>query len=497
MYECPCILFYEPLTPKTYLEQVLRNYPYDISPSLVYTLLTHDPFPHPALLTFIDFIRHTQKYMVCENHLQEPCLDQLFAIMCTLSQRNCAVLHTHQFHMDALFHISHFPIYQPYANLPLHEISLIDAIHMNQSVIINQRAYNLSTPIQFSHNFPFSQISLNSSAFFAISIQIHHVNGLIFLPREDSALLIAISSLYQIATPKTHPDFFLIYGVKQPEDEHTLYFDQTNHLYVGCFCKATYDDSFQDCVKMIQSLYSMISLENHDLTISASMVTLQINHQLFGLLLCGEEHSGKSELLDAFLTQCEQAELDIIKVFENYGTLHLLDETLAATGTQIGASIHAQALPRARIYEKLSSSVLVKEDHMISYFLTPFTTYEETCQFHAIQMICCMNKQTDQHRHQDFTVLDDPEAALPHFLSLSPLYDSAQISHIQKLWENIVNTIFLKNIPILQIPIKPSSRHTSKYYDRIAKKLLKGIIRGSTGKEFSLHNTQREDSDLE
>ena len=55
------LIFYEPLTPKQYLDTVLNTYPYDIAPSLVYTLLTKTPYPHPSLLIFIDYIRKCEK----------------------------------------------------------------------------------------------------------------------------------------------------------------------------------------------------------------------------------------------------------------------------------------------------------------------------------------------------------------------------------------------------------------------------------------------------
>lgn len=99
------LIFYEPLTPKQYLDTVLNTYPYDIAPSLVYTLLTKTPYPHPSLLIFIDYIRKCEKYLIGQE-VQEQKLNQLYVTMCKLSQRNEAVLHTHQFHFDCLFHTS-------------------------------------------------------------------------------------------------------------------------------------------------------------------------------------------------------------------------------------------------------------------------------------------------------------------------------------------------------------------------------------------------------
>lgn len=472
MYDVSALLFHEPLSPKSYLDQILLVYPYDIEPALVYTLLTQAPYPHPALLTFIDFVRHTRKYLLCTQTMQEPHLNQLYVTMCTLSQKNTAVLHTHQFHMDALFHCSSYPHHQPYSSLSLENIPLIDQVHISQNASIDLPKSTTQTKLHWITQFPYANISIDPLQYLAISIQITDYQGILYLPLYAISCICAISTLYQIKKPSEHNDFYMIYGVQTPENQNVLYYDETNQLYLGLSTKSSPIPSLSECIKMIQALYCAICLKKQDLNIPSSMITIQKGQVSIGLLLCGEANSGKSELLDAFMNECKKEGWSITKIFENYGTLHILDERLVATGSQIGAMIHGDALPRTTIYNALSSSVLVKEEHTTTFFLTPFTTYEETCRFHSIDMIVFMDKQTKA------TVLEQVVSLEAALQQMHTLLNTSLIKDVDTalfLWKQCLTTAFLNEIPIYHLSSQHKYKQNKTRYTRNAKKLLKLI----------------------
>lgn len=472
MYEHIVILFHEPLTPKHYLDQVLKVYPYDIEPALVYTLMTPTPNPHPSLLTLIDFIRHTRKFLLCEQELQEPALEQLFVCMCKLSQRNTSVLHTHQFHIDALFHYAHYPIQHPYTALSLDQVPFIDELHINHNSCIQLPKRNDTMKLHWTKKFPFQHISINPSQYLALAIQITDYQGILYVPIYASSLLLALSTLYQMKSPSPHNDFYLIYGAQSPTEDNSLYYDETNQVYIGLCTKHDPEPSLLECIKLIQSIYCAICLQKQDLNLPSSMVILQKDNDELGLLLCGGANSGKSELLDALIDLGIENGWNIIKVFENYGTLHILDDHIVATGSQIGAMIHGEALPRKKLYDNLSSSVLVKENHTTSYFLTPFTTYEETCHFHNVDCIVYMNKQAYGNTIQQIQALDEAKQLMKPLINPSLMKDERIAT---ALWEEMLNTIFLNDIPLYTINNKYKKAQHEQRYIRLAQKLLKQI----------------------
>lgn len=459
------ILFYEPLTPRTYLEQALMYYPYDISRSLVFTLLSKDPYPHPALLEFIDFLRHTHKYLLCASTLQEPPLDGLYQKLCMLAQRNHVLLHAYQFHLDALFHITSYPIYHPYAYLSLEKVSMVDKIQLCQPGNLTLDKEMDVLPITWKQHFPFPSLSIDPDAFIALSIQIAHVNGLLFLPKDASSLLIALASLYQVVPPSSHPKFLLFYGRKQPQPEHILSYDSTNDVYLGCFSKTSAEYSLSECTKMIQSLYSMITLKKADLTIQATMLSIKVSQKEIGIVLCGEANSGKSEFSQTLLSLCKKQGIPIHKIFASYGTLHCLDEALSMTGAQIGAIMDTASLSKKAILELRSSCIQMSEAKQHTTLLSPFTTYENTCEFHPVHLFLYF----DHERQKDPLTLFTLEEAMKRLPKTTALYDPSLCAATLPLWEKIINTIYLNELPLYHMKI---TKHNKKL---LCKKLLEQL----------------------
>lgn len=406
------LILEEQVVPKQYLSALLRLYPYDIEETLVYSLLKPNPFPHKAILDFIEFARHIHKYHIVKKTKDMPLLEPLFVTMCRVSQRNQMVLHTHQFCFDATLHACAYNIHNPYAHLPLQSIYFVDSIHLHKPASIDTQVDTTLMAITISPTFLFQDLSINACDFLALSIQIADKHGIVFLPARQLGLLCACASLYQIEKPAMQNDFFLLFGISSSKECRSIYFDETNNMFIGLVSGKQSCASFGCLKDMIVTLYHSICIKKHDYPLHAAMITLHFPTRDIGLILAGEERSGKSEIMDALLHICEAASLPCTKVFDDQGTLHDLDNDIYATGSEIGAYIHAEALPRSSIFENIASSVMVKEHNQTTHFLTPFTTHEETLRFHKVDMCIYLDSYT---KAKGYHTLDDIGQAISLF----------------------------------------------------------------------------------
>lgn len=440
------LLFYEPLTPKHYLDQILAQYPYDIDPALVYTLLTKHPAPHPALFTFIDFIRHSRKMLLAQKAEPRRDFNQLYKKMAALTPHAQALLHIHSFGFDGLLHGTHCTIRHIYPYLAYDKITQIDYIHIYQNTHTHFQAKETLPPITFVPSLPLPDLSLNPKQYFALSVTLHNVHGLILLPHHAASLIPALAALYPLTAEVNHHDFLLLYGVKMPQRENIIAYDANEDQYVGsCYHCDPDMISFTECLHMIRSLYAAITLSKHDLTLSAAMLHITMANQTISLLLCDADESHKSTLLEALIQEGNRRDYTISKQFENYGTIHLLDDSLYATGSQIGtASIITPFTPHP-FYDNSGEDIYISEGNHVTYRLTPLPSASTDHRFQPIHLIVI---QSDLTALQELTQSDE---VYPYLSRCSCIPDS--FPHTEKdLWYALINTALLNDIPLIAIP---------------------------------------------
>ncbi len=449
------LLFYEPLTPKHYLDQILKQYPYDIDSTLVYTLLTKHPSPHPALLTFIDFICKSRKYLITRKSYANQELHHLYHKMAALAQPSHALYHVHSFCFDCLLHTTHSAIQPAYPYLAYDKIAMIDEIQMALNPHIYLNHHPASTPISYISTMPLLDLSLDPDQYFALSISMHEVHGLILLPRYAAALIPALSTLYPFTTETVQHDFLLFYAVKTPQKENIITYDANRKQYLGCSCHTQENElSFTECLHMIRTLYAAITRAKHDLTLTASMLHIQRNDQIISLLLCGDDEKQKSALSEALLEYGRIHNASVIRVFENVGTIHLLDDSLYATGTQCGVTIAMSSLIPHPYHDNFGTDLYLSEGDHTTYRITPLkasTNKQEFQPIHSIAILCDV---------ESFHLFQQAETVLTH---IRRCYCHLTASHNEDTIGNeLINTAFLNNIPLIALPADDDPRQNAQ-----------------------------------
>lgn len=398
------ILLEKDCSAEEFLSLLYQQYPYDIERKMVFTLLDKDTYPHPALLKFISYFAQFPKYRI-STFQQDQDIDSLCARMSQLIQNNKTTLHTYVFHFDASIQITPYKVKSPYAHLCLTTIPFISNIQLHTIPILSMSSPYSDRIITKSKSFLFKDISIDANAYYAISIQISDKRGIIYFPRDQIGIGIAISMLYEVVPPSTDIDFLLLYGLSTHTQCLSYYFDETNQLYIGlvagnCFAH------FKYVMQMITTLYNAICIEKSDLPVQACMLEIENEKQKYGVLLMGDEHTGKSELCDNLRTYCKTHQIPCTCVFESCGTLHYLDNEICATGMQIGACVSIHGLSKESIFKKIPACAFLKNNNVITHMLFPFTSIKETMKFHKVHALFYLNnvdKQSGCRKINDLT----------------------------------------------------------------------------------------------
>lgn len=478
------VIWTDSITPAAYLQELYLAYPYDIEEALVYSLLESEPVLSSALWNFIDYARHVHKYQILAKPKKQCDLTPLYITMCQYAQRNHTVLHTHQFQFDAILHVRKYTMHNPYAYLPLEQVYFVDQIQLLIPPSINLCSPQSAFMIENAEEFPYHGLSFNATDFLALSIRIADQNGILYLPKKQIGLLCACASLYQIDEPAPHADFILLYGIANKYTKLCTYYDATNQLYVGLAMGEENINSLENLKAMIMTLFNSTCLRKQDYPLHASMVCFHFPKRDIGVVLAGEENSGKSEIMDALMHLCDKRQIPYTKIFDDQGTLHYLDNEIVATGTEIGAYIHGDALPRERILTNVFSSVLVKEDTS-THFLTPFTNYEETCRFHKVDILLYLD---NYEKAKGIKQIDDLEAAFqifhsgkyrghgkkqpsysPFFNPLGP-YQNKELAG--SILRQFLSYIFLSSIYVGILFTRCTPSYKEHAYHRFAKQVL-------------------------
>lgn len=482
------LLFYDHITAKDYLQQLYQNYPYDIEESMVYSLLVKNTYPHPVLLSFISYFETIMKYHIVSKKQEiSTSLQQLFLKMSTLSQKDAGVLHSHLFGFEATLQLTNHAFSHPYAHLPFHKIPLIDHIQLHNTPLITMSDYR-EMKIRRKHSFIYRDISMDASSYVAISIQITNKHGLIFLSRSALSLAIPLCALFHMTTPAKQQDFILIFGLADRECSMEYYVDDTNELYIGLAKGDSSIHHFLHLKNMVLTLYHALRIHQNDLPIHASMIQFELGKQTYGLLFAGERGTGKSEMLAAMISLCQNNNLPFRVLFDDQATLHYLDNEIVCTAIEIATCKALSHQDIQHIFASYAHSIFLQEEGGLLYQIIPLISFEESCCFHKVTHLFYLD---NTHREKMMKTIDhldecinilcsgaflNQQGLLCHTYFFNPCINIEEDHDLPSLVNEFITHFYLQDIPVFHTFTQAPQYQKARLFKRIAQYILTQIL---------------------
>lgn len=446
----------EGCSPASFLNHLYQQYPYDIEEKMVLTLLEKDPYPYPALLDFIAYYAKLSKYCLWVEDSYDK-LTSLCRKMSQLYQDNKSTLHLYEFHIDAFLKIKPYKIKSPYAHLCFGEIPFLVETYLHTLPILQMKEPYIAKTIKKSDSFLFKDISIDASAYLAVSIIIRDKHGIIYVPKTQIGILIALSIVYEVSLPTTDLDFIVLYGLSSHEDTYSCYFDATNQIYIGLIAGKCFHN-FMYVKQMIATLYTSICLKKQDLAISACMLTMNFHGYPFGVIMMGSDTDGKSEICDALRKLCKQRHIPCKCIFDECGILHFLDNDISATGMQIGACIAMRDLPKENLFDMLPNCAFLQHEQQMTHIVFHYTSWKETCDFHKVHAFYYISHHKQKETIQ--TIEQLPYAKELFYKKQHVLNDDPkQQEEIQELISQYFDIMMINDIPLGEISSSYMKKH--------------------------------------
>lgn len=482
------LLFEESVNAQDYLKALLALYPYDIEEAMVYSLLEKTTVPHPVLLSFISWFQTVEKYHLCFHHNdQDATLLHLFEKMSTLSQMNPSVLRPHHFAFDAILELAPHSLTHPYAHLPFEQIPFIERIQLHHIPLLQMPTYQ-DVPIQRSCSFIYRDISMDASAFLALSIQIADKRGVIFLSKECLSLALCIASTYPLVSVDDHQDFLLIFGLSQAQHVREYYYDETNELLIGLVGGDSSMHHFRYLKEMVQTLYNSICLQKHDLPLHASMLKIYIEKKVYGLVFAGESASGKSEILMALCRLCHKLGISCLPLYDDHGTWHYLDNEIVSTGGEVSGCTKISYMRKEDVFGQFADSMFLQEEDGAIYQITPLSAYLQTVKFHKVTHVFYLDTVSRDHGYHRLYDLDEctelflkgPYRNEAHEICSSfffnPLGPHQEQERTAQLVRDFLTILYVQDIPVYSLCTDGTPYQKERLFDELAKLILTEIL---------------------
>ncbi|MGL4977442.1 MAG: phosphoenolpyruvate carboxykinase, partial [Cetobacterium sp.] len=128
------------------------------------------------------------------------------------------------------------------------------------------------------------------------------------------------------------------------------------------------------------------------LPIHGAMVNLTFKNGLEkNVIIMGDSGAGKSESLEAFRKLSEDYVKDMKIIFDDMGVLKLDENTLTASGTEIGAFVRLDDLDIGYPYKEIDRSIFMNPDKINSRIIIPISTHADIIKKYTVDMFLYAN----------------------------------------------------------------------------------------------------------
>jgi hypothetical protein len=242
---------------------------------------------------------------------------------------------------------------------------------------------------------------LNSEEWLCYPAQVGDLIIHIYVNNQFIGLGTALSNLFELATEEQmarKPDGVYLFGINEKESESidsekiVFFDDEKNNVLVGAVPIGDNFGYFGYLKKMVLTIHNAIMMKRDNFPVHGAMVRiLTKNNKKANIVIMGDTGAGKSESLEAFRAIGDEmiSEMDVI--FDDMGSLKIIDDKVKAFGTETGAFVRLDDLKPGFAFGNIDRSIIMSPQKVNARAVLPITTIQEVLKEHDIDYFLYAN----------------------------------------------------------------------------------------------------------
>lgn len=280
----------------------------------------------------------------------------------------------------------------------LEKIPFVESIVLQPPFITYPRKNTRKGVFYENKENPIENLTLNLDSWVCYPAKVGELLAFVYFDINFMAQGVTLCNLFELAKKEEYvdkkPDIIYMYGVKDfhPEMRTEFFKDTHNDIMVGYVNFNEGIDYFGYMKKMILTLHNLKMIDNGYLPIHGAMVNLTFKNGLEkNVIIMGDSGAGKSESLEAFRKLSEDYIKDMKVIFDDMGVLKLDNNSLSASGTEIGAFIRLDDLDIGYPYKEIDRSIFMNPDKINSRIIIPISTHADIIKKYPIDIFLYAN----------------------------------------------------------------------------------------------------------
>lgn len=262
------------------------------------------------------------------------------------------------------------------------------------------------------------------------------------------ALGISLANLFEIipASDSRAKNPKLIYLFGNESFDKPVYYRDNDGLTIGV---CPLDDAFEYfgyLKKMLLTMYNIRMIEKNKLPIHGACINIQLKNGVTkNIVIIGDSGAGKSETIDAFKTYAGDQISKITTVFDDMGTLKIINDEVYAYGTEIGAFVRLDDLDVGYPYREINNAIFLNPNQVNSRLVIPVSTYEEIMNGYKVDLVAYANNY--ENPTYDFLEFNDIDQAINCFKTgrRKAKGTTGEIGLVESFFANPFGPVQLKN----------------------------------------------------
>ena len=218
-----------------------------------------------------------------------------------------------------------------------------------------------------------------------IPIKVGKLRMLIYTQKEFLAHLSGLLNLFKLSDFEEFEDFpdaVVFFGisekfVKDDEKNGVVYYDVNYDMYVGLIPALKENDYFGYMKKIILTLHNLIQIEDGNLPLHGAVAKITFDNGKSRIIaIVGDSGAGKSETLEALVRLKDSCVKKIEMIADDMATLVIENGKVVAYGTEIGAFVRLDDLPKEYAYATMDRSIFINPGAVNSRVIVPFGNYD-------------------------------------------------------------------------------------------------------------------------